>query len=109
MPKLWRKFPRLGKIFQIGSSGVQVKMAENRDFRNWHAPCNALCICPSGQTEQPLQGDYTMNTNYKAGDLRHTIAAVVCTIVFGSTFLLGAVAPGTAVAAPRTTVTQTAA
>jgi hypothetical protein len=50
-----------------------------------------------------------MNTNYKAGDLRHTIAAVVCTIVFGSTFLLGAVAPGTAVAAPRTTVTQTAA
>ena len=49
-----------------------------------------------------------MNSNYKAGDLRHTVAAVVCTIVFGSTFLLGAVAPGTAVAAPRTTV-QTAA
>lgn len=49
-----------------------------------------------------------MNTTYKAGDLRHTVAAVVCAIVFGSTFLLGAVAPGTAVAAPRTTV-QTAA
>ncbi|MEO7690394.1 MAG: hypothetical protein ABIS51_14010 [Sphingomonas sp.] len=49
-----------------------------------------------------------MNTNYKAGDLRHTVAAVVCAIVFGSTFLLGAVAPGTAVAAPRATV-QTAA
>jgi len=52
---------------------------------------------------------YTMNNNYKAGDLRHTVAAVVCTIVFGSTFLLGAVAPGTAVAAPRVAVTQTAA
>jgi len=50
-----------------------------------------------------------MNSNYKAGDLRHTVAAVVCTIVFGSTFLLGAVAPGTAVAAPRVAVTQTAA
>ena len=50
-----------------------------------------------------------MNTNYKAGDLRHTVAAVVCTIVLGSTFLLGAVAPGTALAAPRATVTQTAA
>ena len=49
-----------------------------------------------------------MNTNYKAGDLRHTVAAVVCSIVFGSTCLLGAIAPGTAVAAPRATV-QTAA
>jgi len=108
MPKLWRKFPSLGKIFQAGSSGVHPEMAENRHFLNWHAPCNALCICPSGQPEQPLQGDYTMNSNYKAGDLRHTVAAVVCAIVFGSTFLLGAVAPGTAVAAPRATIQSAA-
>ena len=45
-----------------------------------------------------------MNTNYKAGDLRQTVAAVVCAVVFGSTFLLGAVAPGTAGAAPHTTI-----
>ena len=49
-----------------------------------------------------------MNNNYKAGDIRHTVAAIACAIVLGSTFLLGAVAPGTAIAAPRATV-QTAA
>jgi len=32
MPKLWRKFPSLGKIFQTGSSGVHPKMAENGGF-----------------------------------------------------------------------------
>ena len=49
-----------------------------------------------------------MNTNsYKAGDLRHTVAAVACAIVLGSTFLLGAVAP--AQAAPAAPYTQTAA
>ena len=50
-----------------------------------------------------------MNSTYKAGDLRHTVAAVVCAIVFGSTFLIGAVAPAETAAAPRTAITQTAA
>jgi hypothetical protein len=47
------------------------------------------------------------NSNYKAGDLRHTVAAVACAIVLGSTFLLGAVAP--AQAAPAAFYTQIAA
>jgi len=43
-----------------------------------------------------------MNTTYKAGDFRHTVAAIACAIVFGSTFLLGAVAPAHTTAAPVT-------
>ena len=48
-----------------------------------------------------------MNNNYKAGDIRHTVAAIACAIVLGSTFLLGAVAP--ARAAPAALYTQTVA
>lgn len=48
-----------------------------------------------------------MNNSYKARDLRHTVAAIACSIVLGSTFLLGAVAP--AQAAPAVLYTQTAA
>ena len=50
-----------------------------------------------------------MNSNYKAGNLRQTVAAVVCAIVFGSTFLVGAVAPAETAAAHRTAITRTAA
>ena len=46
-----------------------------------------------------------MKNRYKAGDLRHTVAAVACAVVLGSTFLLGAVAP--AQAAPAVLYTQT--
>jgi hypothetical protein len=50
-----------------------------------------------------------MNSNYKSGNLRQTVAAVVCAIVFGSTFLAGAVAPAETAAAHRTAITRTAA
>ena len=49
-----------------------------------------------------------MNNNYKAGDIRHTVVAIACAIVLGSTFLAGAVAPAQA-AAPTATFTQIAA
>jgi hypothetical protein len=37
-----------------------------------------------------------MNNKYRPGDIRHTVAAVACAIVLGSTFLLGAIAPAQA-------------
>jgi len=50
-----------------------------------------------------------MNSNYKAGNFRQSVAAVVCAIVFGSTFLIGAVAPAETAAARGTAITRTAA
>ena len=41
-------------------------------------------------------GNKTMNNKYRPGDIRHTVAAVACAIVLGSTFLLGAIAPAQA-------------
>ena len=50
-----------------------------------------------------------MNSNYKPGNLRQTVAAVVCAVVFGSTFLIGAVAPAETAVAHSTAITRTAA
>ena len=50
-----------------------------------------------------------MNSNYKAGNFRQTIAAIICTIVLGSTFLIGAVAPAETAGAHSTAITRTAA
>lgn len=45
-----------------------------------------------------------MNDPYKAGDLRHTLAAIACAIVLGSTLLVSAVTPTQAASTAGTTV-----
>lgn len=48
----------------------------------------------------PRSGSFDMNNDYNPRNVRHTVAAIICTIVCSSAFVLSAVAPAQAVTAP---------
>jgi hypothetical protein len=100
MPNAWRKFPIFGKPNMATPTNPGKTPRESAILQIGTLPAELLASAPRGNPVIQSQGVSTMNTTYKAGDFRHTVAAIACAVVFGSTFLFGAVAPAHMTAAP---------